>query len=89
LESPVVRTLHHVACSGGTLISRCLAALPGVVLLSELNPLNRYGGAFNPSHPLALLGLLGEPLPQEVLKAEFLGQMEQGLALCVGAALTW
>ncbi len=79
---PVVRTLHHVACSGGTLISRCLAALPEVVLLSELNPLNRHGAAFNPSHPLALLGLSGEPLSQEVLQAEFLNQMGQVLSLC-------
>ncbi|MEA5392276.1 hypothetical protein VB738_13520 [Cyanobium gracile UHCC 0139] len=43
IAPPVVRTLHHVACSGGTLISRYLAALPDVVLLSELNPANRYG----------------------------------------------
>jgi hypothetical protein len=78
----VVRTLHHVACSGGTLISRCLAALPEVVLLSELNPLHRHGATFNPSHPLELLGLSGEPLPQEVLQAEFLGQMEQVLSVC-------
>lgn len=81
-EPPVIRTLHHFACSGGTLISRCLAALPDVVLLSELNPLNRHGPAFNPSHPLALLALQGEPLPQEVLRNEFQGQIEQVQALC-------
>jgi hypothetical protein len=78
----VVRTLHHLACSGGTLISRCLAALPDVVLLSELNPTNRHGPAFNPSHPLALYAALGEPLPPEVVQAEFQHQMQQVLALC-------
>ena len=78
----VVRTLHHVACSGGTLISRCLAALPDVQLLSELNPSNRHGKAFNPSHPLAVYALQADPLPPEVLQAEFLIQIEQVLALC-------
>ncbi len=82
LEPPVVRTLHHVACSGGTLISRCLAALPDVVVLSELNPTNRYGPAFNPSHPLALYMLQADPLPREVVQAEFLGQIAQVLDLC-------
>ncbi len=84
VDPPVVRTLHHLACSGGTLISRCLAALPDVLLLSEVNPTNRHGAAFNPSHPLALLALQGEPLPQGVVRAEFLGQIEQVLGL--GAA---
>jgi hypothetical protein len=79
---PVLRTVHHLACTGGTLISRCLAALPDVVLLSELNPTNRHGPAFNPSHPLAVYARLGEPLPQAVVRAEFLAQLEQVLGLC-------
>lgn len=81
-DPPVLRTLHHLACSGGTLISRCLAALPDVLLLSELNPTNRHGAAFNPSHPLAVVALQGGPLPQEVVQAEFQGQIEQVLGLC-------
>jgi len=35
------RAIHHMACSGGTLISKCLAAMPNVVLLSEIDPLSR------------------------------------------------
>jgi hypothetical protein len=35
------RAIHHMACSGGTLISKCLAAMPNVVLLSEVDPLSR------------------------------------------------
>jgi hypothetical protein len=34
------RVLHHMACTGGTLISRCLATMPNVVLLSEIDPLS-------------------------------------------------
>ncbi|MFM7086189.1 MAG: sulfotransferase [Cyanobium sp.] len=49
MSEPQLRVLHHWACSGGTLISRCLACLPGVVFLNEL-------------HPLAHLRLLRDPL---------------------------
>jgi len=35
-----VRSIHHFACTGGTLLSKCIAALPGVVLLSEIDPLS-------------------------------------------------
>ncbi|MBF0282564.1 MAG: hypothetical protein HQM07_08390 [Zetaproteobacteria bacterium] len=33
-----IRIFHHTARSGGTLISKCLASMKGVVLLSELHP---------------------------------------------------
>ncbi len=82
-EPPVLRTLHHLACSGGTLISRCLAALPDVVLLSEVNPSNRNAPAFNPSHPLALLAQQTGPLPEDLVRAEFLAQIEQVQSLCM------
>lgn len=36
-----VRSLHHFACTGGTLLARCIAALPNTVLLSEIDPLSR------------------------------------------------
>ncbi|MEP7300649.1 MAG: hypothetical protein ABI699_03910 [Caldimonas sp.] len=44
-----VRTLHHFACTGGTLISKCIAALPNVQLLSEVDPLSPIG--VNPDKP--------------------------------------
>lgn len=37
-ELPTVRLLHHLARKGGTVLSRCLAATPGVTLLSEIHP---------------------------------------------------
>jgi hypothetical protein len=33
-----VRTVHHFACTGGTLISKCIAAMPNTQLLSEVDP---------------------------------------------------
>lgn len=35
---PVVRSLHHMACSGGTMIAGVIAGQTNVRLLSELNP---------------------------------------------------
>lgn len=33
-----LRVIHHFACSGGTLISKCISSLPNVFLMSELQP---------------------------------------------------
>lgn len=43
---PTLRLLHHMARSGGTLISRCLGCMSGVLLLSEIHPLGT--AQFNP-----------------------------------------
>ena len=40
---PTIRIIHHFACSGGTLISKCISAQPNVFLLSELHPTTRLG----------------------------------------------
>jgi hypothetical protein len=55
-----IRTLHHFACTGGTLISRCIAAMPNVQLLSEIDPLSSLlldpnSPRFAPSDPVTLL----------------------------------
>jgi hypothetical protein len=54
-----IRTLHHFACTGGTLISKCISALPNVQLLSEVDPLSGYvapgANSFSPTDMVALL----------------------------------
>ncbi|MCC6675889.1 MAG: hypothetical protein IT436_01980 [Phycisphaerales bacterium] len=35
---PVLRLLHMMARSGGTIIAKCLGVMPGVVMLSEVHP---------------------------------------------------
>lgn len=47
---PPIRTLHHFACTGGTLISKLIAAMPNTVVLSEIDPLSKLmiGDARNP-----------------------------------------
>jgi hypothetical protein len=51
-EKGIIRTIHHLASSGGTIISKTIAAQPGVVFLSEMNP----------SHPVLFSPL--DPFPQ-------------------------
>lgn len=40
IQSEPIRTVHHFACTGGTLISKCLAAMPNTNLISEIDPLS-------------------------------------------------
>ena len=44
-----IRTVHHLACTGGTLIVKCLAAMPNVQVLSEVNPLSPQALATTPA----------------------------------------
>lgn len=45
-RKPTIRVLHHLARSGGTVISQCLAVMDSVILLSEIHPLGT--AQFNP-----------------------------------------
>lgn len=40
-ELDPIRTIHHFACTGGTLISKCLACMPNTQLLSEVEPFSQ------------------------------------------------
>ena len=46
MAKPVLRLIHNLARSGGTLIGRCVGAMAGVALLSEIHP--RGNKHFNP-----------------------------------------
>ena len=49
-----ILTIHHLSATGGPLISKCLAAMPNVVLLSETNPTAR-PNVFDPFDPIQQL----------------------------------
>lgn len=53
---PPLRTVHHLACTGGTLICRCIAAMPNVRILSEVDPLSTINK--HPFGPTDLMGLM-------------------------------
>jgi len=46
MEKPLIRIVHNLARSGGTLLGRCIGCMSGVVLLSEIHPLGTQ--LFNP-----------------------------------------
>ena len=60
---PRLRILHNMARSGGTLISRCVACMEGVALLSEIHPLGTE--IFNPL--TQAMSWFGVPQPRDVL----------------------
>ena len=43
----VIRSIHHFACSGGTVVSKCISAMPNTFLLSEVHPTTKL--TINPS----------------------------------------
>lgn len=45
-----IRTIHHFACTGGTLITKCIASMPNTQVLSELDPLSSM--SINPEKPV-------------------------------------
>lgn len=72
---PRRRSLHHFACTGGTLISRCIAALPAVRLLSEADPLSLMGPkqSFLPNDLVGLARAGSRPPDDATLAEVFLG----------------
>lgn len=51
MSALTIRTVHHLSATGGTLISKAIAALPNVYLLSELHPRTTRTVHFNPIDP--------------------------------------
>jgi hypothetical protein len=80
---PLIRTIHHLACTGGTVISKCVAAMPHVALLSEVNPLNRFGADFEPTNPLLMLERSHRQLAMEEIRDDFQHQIAQAVKICV------
>ena len=72
---PPIRLVHHWACSGGTIISRSLAQLPRVVLLSEVHPL---------AH-LRLHAPINSYQPTDVIQQLSLARNGRDPALCIAA----
>jgi hypothetical protein len=77
---PPIRTIHHFACTGGTLISRCVAAAPGAHVLSEVDPLSpmphRSSPLFTPTDLIGLLRHGSRPVEPELLVATFLDGLQ-------------
>ena len=62
-----LRTIHHLACTGGTLISKCLMAMPNTRLLSEIAPLTT---------------ILVDPTKPRFAPSDLIWHMKTGLRPC-------
>jgi hypothetical protein len=74
-------SVHHFACTGGTLIGRCLAAMPNVCLLSEVDPLstiavNRRRPYFAPTDLIKHLRYSLRDLDEEIIAETYLAALE-------------
>ncbi len=66
-----IRSIHHFACTGGTLFSRCVAAMPNVCMFSELDPLSTREldprkPSFAPTDVIRHLYYQSRPLPEAI-----------------------
>jgi hypothetical protein len=80
-NKPRIRIFHHLACSGGTLISKCISAQPNVFLLSEVHPfttihLNADKPPFAPSDLTSLSRYANIPHIDEYARREFLSAVK-------------
>lgn len=76
-EIEPIRTIHHLSCTGGTLITKCLAAMPNVLVLNEIDPLSTMTfkpekPAFTPTDMLALVRQGDQKVSQDLLVQLFL-----------------
>lgn len=76
-----VRSIHHLACTGGTLITKCLGGLPNTILLNEIDPLSTIDilpwgqQPFAPRDLIAALRYGARTLSQETLIETFIGAL--------------
>ncbi len=76
-EEPI-RLIHHFACTGGTIITKCLACSPNVHVLSEVDPLSSKtssAGFFTPTDLIQLAQHGNRPISNEEKIQLFMASM--------------
>lgn len=81
-KKPVIRIIHHLACSGGTLISKCISAMPNVYLLSEVHPytdlaIGKGKPKYAPSDIISLTKYAGVPKQKELAAQLFKNAIDE------------
>jgi len=76
-----IRTIHHFACTGGTLFSKCIAAMPNTQILSEVDPLSTYldvpgQSRFSPTDMVTLMRQSTRGVSQDLIIKLFLNNLE-------------
>ena len=81
LLSRPIRSIHHLSCTGGTLIAKCIAAMPNILLLNEVDPLStllvqKGKPAFTPTDMVSLLRQGDPNLSTDALVRMFVRDIE-------------
>ncbi|GIU02821.1 hypothetical protein [Shewanella algidipiscicola] len=81
-KKPTIRIIHHLACSGGTLISKCISAMPNVYLLSEVHPytdlaMGKDKPKYAPSDIISLTKYSGIPQQKELAQKLFKSAIDE------------
>lgn len=76
-----IRTIHHLSCTGGTLFAKCIAAMPNILLLNEVDPLSTLllqegKPAFAPTDMISLVRQGDPELTSDVLVRMFAKDIE-------------
>lgn len=81
----IIRTIHHLPASGGTLFSKCVAVMPSVVLISEVSPKGgvNYGGFCSYLAFAQTLKRYGDLIPDEAKEIHFLQGVDLIASECV------
>ena len=77
----VIRSIHHFACSGGTVLSKCISAMPNTFLISEVHPttsltINPSVIEFRPTDITSLGRYAKLPRMDELAEKMFLSQID-------------
>ncbi len=81
LKTEPIRVIQHLSCTGGTLFSKCIAAMPNIVLLSEVYPLSTHSlqldnlSGFYPTDVITLARLGKAPAIDDLCEKIFLGEI--------------
>lgn len=80
-EQPTIGTIHHFACTGGTVLSRSIQAQPNIRVLSEVDPLSekslvRGRKGFAPTDLIALSRTGLYDISAEVIVQMFLASLD-------------
>jgi len=71
-EVDSIRLIHHFACTGGTLVTKCLACVPNIHVLNEVDPLSTLaarGSKFAPADIIRLPEYSNRaPTPEEKIQ---------------------
>jgi hypothetical protein len=72
-----LRSIHHFACTGGTLLSKVLTGMPNTVLLSEIDPLSQGipPVRFMPTDVIFALRHSIRPIDPEIIVAAFIASV--------------